>query len=445
MILWIGLSQSGISYTTLLPPFSYPIAILLGTMIAPIEVIFSKKVLGDGQLNSSFPDAAGSALRQTVFICGTIFSVVVVFKDPGISRVFLLNYIACLVPMLILLNRFQPRWISRHFLSAERTITTLIVGNPLAFPNIDSWLANNRRLGVVPIGHVYYTDHDQPIPSVPKLGKFEDIPKILRDNKIAQLIALEPPSDPHDVETLLHLCLANGTRLLIHNHFVSKLGYTFQSIQSDNYSFLTLQDEPFEDPVNRLLKRSLDVVFSLLILLTIFAPIAAVVALIQRRQSPGPLFHTQMRTGLNQTPFRILKFRTMRVEKETPHYTVEPDPDRIYPFGRFLRSSSLDEIPQFINVLKGEMSTVGPRPHLLNHSKENLRDSDVYLLRYFAKPGITGLAQCHGFRGATNTPFALFRRVELDLEYIRNWSIWSDIWIILKTTRQIIFPPNTAK
>jgi exopolysaccharide biosynthesis polyprenyl glycosylphosphotransferase len=445
MLLWILLSHSGISFTTLLPDFAYPLAILFGALLIPAEIVFSRQAVFDGELRNDYQDAVSSAFRQLCFICGTIFSVVVVFKDPGLSRFFLFTYIAFLFPTLTILNRYQPHWISRHFRTAGKAINTLFVGNSASFPNLAKWMEINQQLGVKPIGHVLYRPDDTPMPTVPQIGKFEDIAESLSARNIQQLVVLEPPTNVSDTEKLLHLCLENGTRLLIHNHFVSKIGYPFQTIQNERYSFLTLQDEPFEDPVNRVLKRSLDLLISTTVLLVVLPPLALIVAIIQRRQSPGPLFHTQLRTGLNQSPFRIFKFRTMHVGEDPAGGAYNPSLDRIYSFGRFLRRTSLDEIPQFINVLRGEMSTVGPRPHLLQHSEEIKQDMDVYLLRYFTKPGITGLAQCNGFRGATNTPFALFRRIELDLEYIRKWSIWMDVWIILKTTRQVVFPPDTAK
>jgi exopolysaccharide biosynthesis polyprenyl glycosylphosphotransferase len=446
VLLWVVLSKSGLSFTTLLPPIVYPIAILLGALIAPLQIVFPKKAFFGSELHRSYVDAGGAAIRQLSFICGTVFCVVVLLKDPGMSRFFLLSYLSCLLPLLTGLNRFQPEWLSRHFQTAENSITMLIVGNPSAFPDLENWLAVNRKLGFKPIGHVTCRPEDVPIPSLPQLGGLEDIPDILRKSPVKQLVVLEPPENAEDTATLLSHCLANGTRLLIHNHFVSKSGYPFQTFQDEKHSFLTLQDEPFEDPVNRILKRGLDILVAMSVLATVFPPLVAIVAIVQRRQSPGPLFHRQLRTGLNQAPFTILKFRTMHhVEEDDLQPPFGLDTDRIYPFGHFLRRSSLDEIPQFINVLKGEMSTVGPRPHLLNHSKEILRNLDIYLLRYFTKPGITGLAQCSGFRGVISDQVNLSRRIELDLEYIRNWSIWMDFWIILKTTRQIVFPPNTAK
>ena len=446
VLLWVALSHSGISFTTLLPIYSYPLTIFLAALIVPVGIVLPSGAFLGGELRRSYQECANSALRQIAYICGAIFSVVVLFKDPGMSRFFLLNYIALLFPMLTLLNRSQPGWISRHFQSADKAVTTLIVGNPEAFPGLENWLIANRQLGFFPMGHVTYKPEDAEFPSLPKLGNFEDLPEILKRSTVRQLVMLEPPTNVEDTETLLRVCLSQGTRLLIHNHFVSKLGYPFQSIQNDQYSFLTLQDEPFEDPVNRILKRGMDIIISITVLVTVFVPLTALVAFFQRRQSPGPLFHTQLRTGLNQTPFRILKFRSMNHNPGSDsNPTFRHTADRIFPFGKFLRRSSLDEVPQFINVLKGEMSTVGPRPHLLDHSKEILQDLDVYLLRYFAKPGITGLAQCNGFRGVTSSSLNLFRRIELDLEYIRHWSIWMDIWIILKTTRQIFFPPDSAK
>lgn len=444
LALWILLSHSGIRFTTLLPEFSYPLAILLGAMLVTTDFRLPSDSESGAQFRVSHLEALRLALRQTAFICGTIFSVVVLFKDPGLSRFFLFNYIACLIPLLTILNRYQPRLIARLFHTTGQPVTTLVVGNPAAFPRLDNWLEHSRRLGVIPFGHVTYRADDGLIPSVPPLGTFADIGRLLKEHRVMQVVMLEPPSDSRDAETLLRLCMANGTRLLIHNHFGYKLGYPFQTVQDEQHSFLALQDEPLEDPLNRAVKRGLDILVAGFVLVTVFAPLAAIVALVQRRQSPGPLFHSQLRTGHNRTRFRIYKFRTMHAKQEDLVRQATSNDDRIYAFGRFLRRSSLDEIPQFINVLRGEMSTVGPRPHLLAHSDAFSRDLDIYLLRYFTKPGITGLAQCNGFRGNTSSPDQLRGRVQLDLEYIRNWSIWMDLWIMLKTSRQVFFPPRTA-
>jgi len=167
----------------------------------------------------------------------------------------------------------------------------------------------------------------------------------------------------------------------------------------------------------------------------------------QRLQAPGHLFFLQERTGYGQRYFKILKFRTMydiscTAEKES-HQARRGDA-RIYPFGRFLRSTSLDEVPQFINVLRGEMSIIGPRPHLVAHDRQFSEMMKGYRTRFFVKPGITGLAQCHGVRGEIKDSSMLVQRIELDITYVNSWSIWLDFIIIIKTAWHMVFPPKTA-
>ena len=146
VLLWVALSHSGISFTTLLPIYSYPLTIFLAALIVPVGIVLPSGAFLGGELRRSYQECANSALRQIAYICGAIFSVVVLFKDPGMSRFFLLNYIALLFPMLTLLNRSQPGRISRHFQSADKAVTTLIVGNPEAFPGLENWLIANQRM-----------------------------------------------------------------------------------------------------------------------------------------------------------------------------------------------------------------------------------------------------------------------------------------------------------
>lgn len=396
-----------------------------------------------GDFRPSHLHATRLAIRQTAFICGTIFSVVVVFKDPGISRFFLGVYISALLPLLAFINRVQPQLIARRYFAPGRFLPTLLVGSPVGFDRFATWLRHQESLGTKVLGQVTF-HAAPPISGIPVLGGFHRLEEIVRTHQPKQVIVLEPPWKSEDAARLLRVCLAHGTRLYIHNRLSYQLGFTFDLISDDSHSFLTLQDEPLEDPVNRGLKRLFDIVFSAGVIVTLLLPLAAVVALMQRLQSPGPLLYAQTRTGLNRATFRIFKFRTMHATNPDPDRPAAPGDDRIFPFGRFLRRSSLDELPQFWNVLRGEMSTVGPRPHLQAHSDAFTRDVDTYLLRYFAKPGVTGLAQCNGLRGHLSNPQQLHDRIRLDLKYIGTWSLWLDLWIILKTVRQVIFPPASA-
>lgn len=209
---------------------------------------------------------------------------------------------------------------------------------------------------------------------------------------------------------------------------------------------MTAASEPLENPLNRLLKRSLDIAVSLPVVLVVLPPLSVVVWWMQRRQSPGALIHCQYRSGLDHKKFLMYKFRTMHEVGNAGELSrqARKDDSRIYPFGRFLRRTSLDEIPQFLNVLIGNMSVSGPRPHLMEHDEKFARIVSTYYTRHFVKPGITGLAQCNGFRGEISEPSLLEKRIGYDMLYIRRWTFSLDLQILLQTVRQVVFPPRTA-
>jgi lipopolysaccharide/colanic/teichoic acid biosynthesis glycosyltransferase len=225
------------------------------------------------------------------------------------------------------------------------------------------------------------------------------------------------------------------------------LQHPLTSVIEGGHQFYSLQQEPLEDPFNRILKRLLDIVIALPIVLFVLPPLSVWVWLMQRLQAPGRLFFVRNRTGHGQREFAMLKFRSMYDAAKDPKIEVQQarrGDDRTYPFGRFIRKTSLDEFPQFINVLKGDMSVVGPRPHLVAHDVDFNSQMKGYRTRFFVKPGITGLAQCNGFRGEITDHELLVRRIRLDVTYVAEWSIWLDLVIIGKTARQVLFPPKTA-
>jgi putative colanic acid biosynthesis UDP-glucose lipid carrier transferase len=165
-------------------------------------------------------------------------------------------------------------------------------------------------------------------------------------------------------------------------------------------------------------------------------PLLLVIALAIRLDSPGPVFFRQPRMGWNGKTFRIWKFRSMfvhRTESNTVQQATKNDP-RITRVGAFLRKTSLDELPQLFNVLTGEMSLVGPRPHAVQHDMEYSQRIEQYFARHNIKPGITGLAQVRGHRGETRDLDQMIQRVESDIEYINNWSLWLDLLILVRTT-----------
>jgi putative colanic acid biosynthesis UDP-glucose lipid carrier transferase len=193
---------------------------------------------------------------------------------------------------------------------------------------------------------------------------------------------------------------------------------------------------------NELIKRFSDIVLASVILVLI-APILLVLAIGVKLSSPGPVIFRQRRNGLDGEEIMVYKFRSMRTQDNgsVVKQATKGD-DRITPFGAFIRKTSLDELPQFLNVLQGRMSIVGPRPHAVAHNEEYRRLIKAYMVRHKVRPGITGWAQVHGLRGETETIDKMQARVEYDLEYLRNWSLALDLQIIIRTVRVMVFDRN---
>jgi putative colanic acid biosysnthesis UDP-glucose lipid carrier transferase len=202
-----------------------------------------------------------------------------------------------------------------------------------------------------------------------------------------------------------------------------------------------LQETPFTG-TNRLVKRVSDVVLALIILVLI-APVMLALAIGVKLSSPGPAIFSQRRNGLDGEEIIVYKFRSMRTQDNGPVVVqaTKADP-RITPFGAFIRRTSLDELPQFINVLQGRMSIVGPRPHAVAHNEQYRQIIKAYMVRHKVKPGITGWAQVNGHRGETDTIDKMQARVEYDLEYLRNWSLGLDLQIIARTVKLVFFDRN---
>ena len=202
-----------------------------------------------------------------------------------------------------------------------------------------------------------------------------------------------------------------------------------------------LCETPFTG-INRLVKNAADLVMAILILVLI-SPVLLVIAIGVKLSSPGPVLFKQRRNGLDDEEIVVYKFRSMRSQDDgqvVPQATKD-DP-RVTPFGGFLRRTSLDELPQFINVLQGRMSIVGPRPHAVAHNEQYRQLIKAYMVRHKVRPGITGWAQIHGHRGETDTIEKMQARVEYDLEYLRNWSLLLDLQIIARTIKLVFFDRN---
>lgn len=277
------------------------------------------------------------------------------------------------------------------------------------------------------------------IPSESKfLGKISDVCGFLKGNAVdTVLCSLNPARSEDDINRIIRYCEDN----FIAFYYVPNMeGYPHRHMHFDQWGEVTvirLHNEPLADPYKRYLKRGFDLLFSAIFLLTAFIPIFIFVAIGTALSSPGPIFFKQKRTGYNGRSFSMLKFRSMRVNADADKLQATKDDPRKTKFGNFLRRTSIDELPQFINVIKGDMSIVGPRPHMERHTEQYSQIIDGYLVRHLCKPGLTGWAQVNGCRGETKAVEEMAERVRHDIWYIENWSLLLDMRIVLKTLMQI--------
>lgn len=204
----------------------------------------------------------------------------------------------------------------------------------------------------------------------------------------------------------------------------------------DYYGYIpvvSLRNIPLDNIINKIVKRTFDIIFSLIIIIGILSWLTPLLAILIKLESKGPVFFKQKRNGLNYHEFYCYKFRSMRINEIADIHQVSKNDPRITRIGRLIRKTSIDELPQFFNVLLGDMSVVGPRPHMVSHTEMYARRIDKFMVRHFIKPGITGLAQTKGFRGEVETDNDIIYRVKYDIFYLENWSLLLDIKIVLLT------------
>ena len=286
---------------------------------------------------------------------------------------------------------------------------------------------------------------DRPTVTFPNvyLGTVSDLQKFVKEKAIDQ-IYYALPGDSDIFPQVVKIADDN----LAEFFFVPQISqYVARSFHAENIGsvpVLSIQNNPLKYGFNRYVKRAFDIVFSLCVLAIYYPFIYLPVAIAIKLSSKGPVYFKQKRTGYKGKPFYCLKFRSMEMNSEADSLQATKEDTRTTRLGRFLRRSSLDEFPQFINVLKGEMSVVGPRPHMLKHTEEYSKLVDRYMMRHIIKPGITGWAQVNGYRGQTDELWKMEKRVESDMWYIEHWSFLLDLKIIVRTILNVFRHDDNA-
>ncbi|HRD96514.1 MAG TPA: undecaprenyl-phosphate glucose phosphotransferase, partial [Rubrivivax sp.] len=274
-----------------------------------------------------------------------------------------------------------------------------------------------------------------------RLGNLRQVAPFIRERGVQEVyITLPLGSQPRIVELMEQVQGTTASVFFVPDVFgISIIQGRLQDM--NGVPVVGLCETPFTG-TNRLVKRLSDIVLACVILL-VTLPVLLLIALGVRLSSPGPVFFRQRRNGLDGEEIVVYKFRSMHAQDDgtVVHQATKDDP-RVTAFGAFIRRTSLDELPQFINVLQGRMSIVGPRPHAVAHNEMYRRIIKAYMVRHKVKPGITGWAQIHGHRGETDTLEKMRARVEYDLEYLRNWSLGLDLQIIARTIKLVFFDRN---
>ena len=450
IFLWFWCSLNiweSLDYSLINLPWNYALVALAGLAVATFGslqrygLFFMKN--GWGRIRESLLKAN----FQTALIAFFVFASYFATKDNETSRLFLGFYISTSWPLLASLNFALPGLFKRVIGFQLITRKSLIIGDSNSLDSLRSWIKKHTEKGFSFEG-TFTTDENKPsLVGLAWLGSYNKLEDYLRENKTHQLILLPNSNMEQWIRMVADLGAKYGCRILVYNNLSGYFDSRLVFVEESGRQFFSLQNEPLESPFNQMIKRCFDLIVSIPALIFILPPCMILVKFFQVFQSAGPLFFTQERVGLGGSTFTIWKFRSMEFAEKGERDESEqasPHDSRIFSFGAFMRRFSIDEIPQFLNVLKGEMSLVGPRPYLAKHDFIFEKDYKAYRIRQFVKPGVTGPAQCRGLRGEFTDPDLIRKRIELDFNYVGNWTIWLDCEIVLRTIGQVLFPPKSA-
>ena len=300
---------------------------------------------------------------------------------------------------------------------------TIIIGSSMESQNLELFFNKNKQAGYL---------HKKTFSDVSKKSILDSI-NFVKEQEIDEIYCSTENINDQEVKALIKFCdnnlktikfIPNSTKLNS-----KKLIYETY----DSLPILSLRRVPLQDSVNLFFKRLIDIIISLAVIVFVLSWLTPIIALFIKKESDGPVFFKQTRNGINYEEFSCLKFRSMIVNENAHKLQATKGDTRVTKIGAFLRKTSLDEMPQFINVLLGDMSVVGPRPHMIKENDKYYKTVDKYMLRHVIKPGITGLAQVSGYRGEVEKESDIVNRIKFDIYYLENWSILLDVKIILRT------------
>ncbi|MBS4065239.1 MAG: undecaprenyl-phosphate glucose phosphotransferase [Chitinophagaceae bacterium] len=387
-------------------------------------------------------------LFKTLIYYSFIVSIAAFFisKDPLYSKKFVITFLGILW-LVLPVEKYLIRWFYGEFVFKKQVVKVLIIGTGELAMRFYKKVIDSDEYGYKLAGFV----DDLPNPELNgkylgDMSKLEEI--LIQQPDIQDVIIALPVSDTHKINYSASVAEQHYKRVSVIPDYFSFA----QSVSVSNigaFPLVSLRRLPLDDLEMRFFKRAFDVILSIFLFVFVFSWLFPIIIILIKLTTRGSVFFIQERWGLNIKPIRCLKFRTMvdvstDVDEHGKYKQATRNDPRITKIGRILRKTNLDELPQFLNVLRGEMSVVGPRPHPIPLNMESKDTVSNYMLRYLVKPGITGWAQVNGFRGETKEIHQMQKRIDFDLWYIENWSFWLDIQIIFQTMINMIKGDHNA-
>lgn len=369
-----------------------------------------------------------------------------VMKMPGLSRTFFFTFYLVFFILISIWRLTLRYWVKQYRKEGKNTRSAIFIGAEGNATELYHALADDTTYGYGIVG--IFSDIPPAEEEFPKgvrhLGTIGEVIPWLENNYVNEAFCSLPSVRQKEILPIVDYCENNMVRFYSVPNVRSYLKRKMKMELFADIPVLYIRDEPLMQPENRLMKRSFDFLCSSLFLCTLYPIIYLIIGGIIKITSPGPIYFKQERSGENGDVFYCIKFRSMKINDDSDRIQATENDPRKTKFGNFLRKSNIDELPQFINVWKGDMSMVGPRPHMLKHTEMYSNLINKYMVRHLVKPGITGWAQVTGFRGETKELRQMEGRVKRDIWYIENWTFLLDLRIIFKTVTNVILGDRNA-
>ena len=396
-------------------------------MITSLSGVYNSKTV------VNFETFARRSMNAFLYFTGFVTLYLYFFHQIVISRTFIVMQLSG-IGVLLLANRFLFLLIYQYFRKKDYLMRKIVVlgYNPVAKKLVH--YLENQSINSRVIGFCEDQENVREVTNYPILAGISGVLEECERYGVTEIYSTIAPEQ----NASLYELIRGAERHCIRFRLVPDLGVFMMKKQVyidylEDMPILSLRREPLEDLGNQFRRRIFDVVISSLVCIFVLSWMIPLIGLLIMLESRGPIFFVQARSGKNNRPFKCLKFRSMVNNPNADLTQATRNDKRITRLGAFLRRTSLDEFPQFLNVLKGDMSIVGPRPHMLKHTSDYSELVDHFMIRQFVKPGITGWAQVNGYRGETRDLIQMEKRIEHDIWYLENWSLWLDVRIVFMT------------